>query len=409
MEHGHSICRLPLYSPSYPSPCYSEDPAGGETTLACSPRVGTGLLPTGIFTKSCGSATVVLFNQEQGADAPSYRRQAVVRGSLILEGDTTNICEVVAKLGGQLEVISDTGGTTIKIFKKTCPLWSSSSSSSCPQTMNFACEFPSTFHHRDTEFPLPPSYTTNFPGVPTLMARCTYSLTFSIAKDRRLGILSKTKIISVPVEYRPQSSPPRGISLTPSFRCTVKNLPEEWHQSSFVMRPRSYSNLVSLHCQVFIPSVRVFGLGDTIPIHLQVSGPLASLRELISPASSDRIVRVYLTRMVTFEHQGKTTWRVVQTGEARTLLPLPPFVNFDRDCRRPACNQDESCVEVLDWAGEIRCDGEVAVGGFQAAGLTVKDFITLELTPAKPASSPLLVVQHAIPIRFVTESYIEPT
>ncbi|KAJ7318171.1 hypothetical protein DFH08DRAFT_790065 [Mycena albidolilacea] len=395
---------LPLYSPSHPSPSYSQDPTHDETRLDLSPRVRRGLLPTGIFTKVCGSATVVLFDQEPTARVPSYGIHGSVRGSLILEQERSQICEVVAKLEGRLETATiGSGALTIKVAKITHCLWSSSSSSSaCPETVNIACNFPTTFQHNDCEYRLPPSYVARFPGFPSLFAKCTYSLTISITKDRQLGFLSRTKLIYVPIDYNPQTVPARGIPTSPSFLASVKTMPEEWHQSSFVVNTRSSSNLFSIQCQAFIPSVKVFGLSHTIPLHLQLCGPLSSLRELVLP-SNDREecpVRVYITRMVTFEHRGKSTWRLHRIGEG-SFSPLPPMADYD--CRK-AC---DPCVETLDWNGEIKCDSAVSIGGFQAAGLTVKDFITLEIIPPKTLLSPLLSTQHAI--RLVTETFIEPT
>ncbi|KAJ7625269.1 hypothetical protein DFH06DRAFT_1304911 [Mycena polygramma] len=418
MEPEFSACALPLYSPSHPSPCYSLDPACDETRLHLSPtRTGTRLLPTGIFTKACGSATVVLLDQDSTARVPSYGRRGSVKGSLILEQDANLVCEVVAKLEGRLGITTtESGAITYKVLKNTYPLWCSSSSSSAfPGTIDFTCNFPASFSHHGNDYPLPPSYIARFPGFPSLFAKCTYSLTISITKDRRLGFLSKTKLIYIPIEYKPQNSPAQGISRTPFFLSAVKLMPEEWHQSSFVMNPRCSSTLSAIQCQAFIPSVKVFGLSDTIPLHVQLSGPLLSLRELILPSSSTpgddgghTPLRVYLTRMVSFEYRGKATWRVQRTGQGH-FRPLPPTVDFDCDCHYdPACDPCDTCVEVLDWDGEVKCDPTVTVGGFQAAGITVKDFITLEIVPLKGVSSSLLKIQHAIPIRFVTDTFNEP-
>jgi len=207
--------------------------------------------------------------------------------------------------------------------------------------------------------------------------------------------------IYVPIEYHPQTSPARGIPPNLYFLSSVKGMPQEWHQTSFVMNARSSSKLSPIQCQAFIPSIKVFGLSDTIPVHLQLCGPLSSLRELVLP-SSPSPVRVYLTRRVGFEDHDKSTWRVQRIGEGH-FPPLPPVVNFDCDCQ-PAHDSCDSCVETLDWDGEVKCDLAVTVGGFTAAGLTVKDFITLEIIPPKAVQSPLLSIQYAIPIRLVTES-----
>ncbi|KAJ7133619.1 hypothetical protein C8R44DRAFT_870987 [Mycena epipterygia] len=72
----------------------------------------------------------------------------------------------------------------------------------------------------------------------------------------------------------------------------------------------------------------------------------------------------------------------------------------DRKPVRPRCDPAGSCMQTLDWDGEVKCDP----GGFQTAGLT--DFITLELIPPNRASAPLLTIQYAIPIRLVTETFV---
>ncbi|KAJ7133424.1 hypothetical protein C8R44DRAFT_698048 [Mycena epipterygia] len=416
---------LPLYSPPpHGSPCYSRDPANDETRLESSARRGTGRLPTGIFTKTYGSATIVLLDQEPDVHVPSYReRRSSVRGSLILERDTGHISEILAKLDCRLELTAvDSAVVIIRTVKNL--LWSSGSSessSSCPGTIDFACDFPAIFQYQDSEYPPPPSYIARFPGFPLLSAKCAYSLTISITKKRRLGFLSKTKVIYIPIEYSPRTYPRSGISATPTpcFLSTVKTMPGEWYQSSFMMNTWDSSTLAPIQCQAFIPSVKVFGLADTIPLHLQISGQIASLRELISPSSaalndtSDDIdqrkslVRVFLTRMVTVECHGRTTSRDMRIGEGR-FRPLPAVVNLNCNCQRP-CNPTESCVQTVDWDGQVKCNPDVTVGGFQAAGLTVKDFITLELIPSTPIPSPLPTMQHAIPIRFVTETFIAPT
>ncbi|KAJ6611447.1 hypothetical protein B0H10DRAFT_368594 [Mycena sp. CBHHK59/15] len=418
---------LPQYSPSHPSPCYSLYPACDETRLDLTPHAGTRPLPTDVFTKAYGSATVVLLDQEPNAQVPTYGRQGSVRGTLILKEDTLNVSEIVVKLEGRLDITTtDAGAMSIKAFKDTHTLWppNSESSSMCPTTIDFSCLFPAAFRHTGQEYPLPPSYIARFAGFPALFAKITYSLIILI-KVRRLGFMSKTKCIYVVLDYNPRMSPPRGISLTQSFLAEVKAMPEEWHQFLFNMKTRSSSTLAPIQGQMFIPSVRVFGLSDTIPLHVQLSGPVSSLRELIPPPTQNHdaattvnyfnslhlkpAVRVYMNRMVSFEYRGKLVWRVSRIGEGRAL-PLPPVMDYDCDFRDTnACGRCDSHVEDLDWRAEVKCNPDVTVGGFSVIGLVVKDFIVLELAPPNPISSPLMTVQHAVPIRLVTESFVPPS
>ncbi|EEB92450.1 hypothetical protein MPER_09038, partial [Moniliophthora perniciosa FA553] len=65
-----------------------------------------------------------------------------------------------------------------------------------------------------------------------------------------------------------------------TFLSTVKALPEEWYQSSSVLKPQSaFQNVVRpVDVHFFVPVVRVFGIRDTIPVHIRFCGPLSSLR-----------------------------------------------------------------------------------------------------------------------------------
>ncbi|KAF7314610.1 hypothetical protein MKEN_00934700 [Mycena kentingensis (nom. inval.)] len=459
---------LPAYSPSEASPDYSVDPADDETTLDASPGHSTRRRSTGIYTKSCGSATVVLLNQPTGARTPTYGRAGVVDGSLILDKESTSaIVQISIRLQGRLEITtSGTGGSTTKVVSVDKMLWDRETMTACPDTLNFQLVFPETFQDGDQTHPLPPTWIARFPGFPSLYAKATYHLGITIVKERRLGFLPKTKLIHIPLEYAPAYSPPRGIAPQPegNFLATIKHMPEEWFQSSFVMKTRAGSGLPQIHCQVFIPSVRIFGIEDTIPVHVQLSGTYSSLRHLLAPpkdagpaspsssalalsrsrsssriplvtapppalpadpapnsasssgSSSDRSsatsqlspVRVSLNRFVSVDHFGRQTRRSLRISATARIQALPPTATFD--CAKPDCAEFcDECAEyilVVDWAGQVRCDPSlVEVGGFSVGALSVKDYLTVELAPPNAQSSPLVAVQHAIPVRFVTDSY----
>lgn len=95
---------LPGYSPSSPAPSYSSTLANDEQRLEHTPRSRARQTPVGIFTKSSGSITVVLEDQEPNATCPSYGRQAAVRGTVILERSeaaseiVVEVCTMLVKL-----------------------------------------------------------------------------------------------------------------------------------------------------------------------------------------------------------------------------------------------------------------------------------------------------------------------
>lgn len=79
-----SCSSLPLYTPSAPSPRYSCEPGCNEQRLQHTPRFNRPT-PTGTFTKTCGGATVTLFEQEDDAKIPIYGRHGLVTGTVYLE------------------------------------------------------------------------------------------------------------------------------------------------------------------------------------------------------------------------------------------------------------------------------------------------------------------------------------
>ncbi|KAF7328020.1 hypothetical protein MKEN_00382900 [Mycena kentingensis (nom. inval.)] len=428
---------LPLYEPPThpaalpePIPDYSPEPAPDEVRLIA--RRSTQSSLTGVFTNAFGAATLVLLGQEDGAEIPSYGRQGTLKGTIILEKDTSSICQVAVKLHGCLDVsTSDVGTSKTTTVNVVETLWSSENASqSCPDRLEFALTLPKMFKHGDDEHPLPPSYQSRFTGMPFITAQSTYALEIVISKGRRkLGILPNTKRLQQRIEYRPESCPPRPISSTPCSFTSIKTMPEEWYQSSFTMKQRRpQDNLFShIHCQVFIPAVRIYGRADTIPVHIQLTGALASLRclVLLGPDSpppdptepqSKSPINIFIMRAVAVHNicKGTTTSRAQRVGTG-LVRAAPPIVDFECSCTtnwalpcRGCCDE----VVALDWEGEVSLGEQAreAVVGFVAGALNVKDLITIEITPpkaAKTCASPLVPVQHGIPIRFVTQSYVQ--
>jgi hypothetical protein len=102
MTPAENICcaRLPVYTPSAPSPDYSSQPAGDEQTLQQTPR-NNRCLPTGTFVRKTRKVTVTLFEQENDAKIPTYGQGGLVSGTIYLE-DHELISDVVLKVRSML-------------------------------------------------------------------------------------------------------------------------------------------------------------------------------------------------------------------------------------------------------------------------------------------------------------------
>ncbi|KAL0960782.1 hypothetical protein HGRIS_005803 [Hohenbuehelia grisea] len=432
---------LPDYTPPAPLPEYSFDPLSGEQRLEHTPRPGSRPTPTGVFIRKAKKVTVVLQDQEDDARIPSFGRHAVVSGSLCLEQPEV-VSEVIVKLEGRMDLtISEGGSKSHSLVNDSFTLWRSSTcQDSCPSTIPFSIIIPSSYEDGDRSRPLPPSYDVAFPGVPGLFAKVVYNLVIILRKARhpKLSFLTKKQIITIRLNYYPRTRPHRPNLENPSLFSSLKIAPEEWQQASAKMKTRPQATIKSIDCHLMVPAAQIFAVSDTIPFHVQLTGPISSLRAFLphpvpetvpsSPASSfsspsfslpppipppkrgrtrtlvppKPTIRVFLLRQIAVEVRAQKAWRNCTLGEGK-LWPLPPRAT-STDCLISA---DEDAH--LDWEGEVRCREDIIVGGFNAGKVTVKDFIVLALTPPDPHTSPLLELQHAHPIRLVTDPWLDTT
>ncbi|THV02995.1 hypothetical protein K435DRAFT_716152 [Dendrothele bispora CBS 962.96] len=390
---------LPPYSVASPPPSYSSDPACGEQSIQLSPRSRS--RPTGTFTKKSGSVTVILMGQDENASTPTYGRQDIVSGFLSLESREA-ISEVRVKLVGQMVlIISEGGSQTTQLFEQDHILWrydpSSDADASCPSTIPFMCRFPSGFStkgHADT--PLPPSLNMHYPGTSSMMITTRYTLKIKVVKARHptMGFWTKVKRMAVSLDYLPRTRPPYSISPSSNWFSDLKIAPEQWHQTVAVIKSRSEDIVPSIDCNLFIPSSKVYSLSDSVPFHVNLTGPLRSLREFLPQPGKDSFpIHVHLLRQICVEVNGAKAWRNSIIGDGAVRGIPPPFSNITSESR------DGS----LDWEGEIKISKNVHICGFNAGDLAVKDFIVLSVSPTVPKSF-IQFQQISVNIRLATES-----
>ncbi|KAG5644775.1 hypothetical protein DXG03_007683 [Asterophora parasitica] len=207
---------------------------------------------------------------------------------------------------------------------------------------------------------------------------------------------------------------------SPSFLSTVKSSPEEWYQVVSDMKMRAASMIIEpVYCHLFIPGGRVFGLTDKVSFHIQLTGALDSLQKLLMPQAVDAPapapwsskkkidkcplhskpkIKVHILRQYTVDSNGKRAIQDKIIGEGE-IWEVPPAI-----CEAAGAVH-------LDWEGELKIDGTVTIGGFVAGNVSVKDSVVLTVIPptVDHQPSPFLSLQMSIPIRVVTDSYVEVT
>ncbi|KZT28393.1 hypothetical protein NEOLEDRAFT_1154611 [Neolentinus lepideus HHB14362 ss-1] len=419
-----SVAPPPSYYPSSEAPTYSSEPSSSEQRLDFSGRRGRAI-PTGRQFKRSHRITLILENQEEDALIPTYGRAATISGEVqVKRREDAKVLSVAIKLDCKLSLtVAEGFHTSFYLMSECFILWENdrSCTRSCPYVFSFDVPLPTQGRIGESTPPLslPPSYDVAFDGVPGLYAKSVYTITVMLTESRPLGFLKRKRHLVTPFNYYPRSRPHRPIlPHSIPFHSTLKIAPEEWSQVISQMESRTNSGIAPLDCHLFIPSVQIYSLSDTIPFYVQLRGPPPTLRAFLQPAppplpstpfdfpslpslipaKSDPTqmptVRVFLYRQVTVAVRGQKAWRTAVLGEGK----LRRVVRYEED-GQSQCS--------LDWDGEVRCKEDVAVGGFRVGPLVVKDFIVLSLVPPSPQTSPLLEHQHAHPIRLVTDSFTE--
>ncbi|KAJ7783319.1 hypothetical protein B0H16DRAFT_1496317 [Mycena metata] len=406
---------LPAYAFS-PTPSYASLPRTGDSTVEYTPRAGAAGPTSGTLTKNWRGVTIIFKNQEESSQSgiPTYGRNAIICGEIGLENPEA-VLTICLKLQGRIDLSSsDCGQIEQTIVDEQHVLWDRAKSGRCPSVVGFALAFPTTYKDEDKLYRIPPSFETVILGSPLLAVKCAYKLRITITKTSgRLSLFKTTsKTYPIPLAFKPRTRPARPIIQDLSFISTLKAAPDEWHQMLVTIPTKEKAEVEPISCHFLIPSIATFCLSQPIPFHIQLCGSRDSLQLFYGsapveapPPGSKRprrrqyaaIVRVYVARQVYIEVHGKSSWRTIVVGEG-ALRPLPPTAYTD----------DADAREVsVDWEGEVRCKDDVTCASFSANHLVVKDFIIFALTPANVRSSPLLPIQHAHPIRLVTDGWTE--
>lgn len=400
---------LPTWTPSCPAPSYSQKPYGDEQSLGYSPRTrAIHILPDGRFFKKSRGASVLLYNQTEGCQLPTFGPHApLVAGEVTIPSSRDRIISVTLKIKGDMHVLIMGGAKCIHTLDLSYPLWTRKDvSDSCPESLSFATVIPNTYTENDETYLLPPTFHAPVESMLQAYVKTQYSLTLEIVRTvhSKLEFLRRKTSLSVPFKYEIRDRPRHSYICAPPTSI-LKSVPEEWDTVSTTIGTKPETDLSPIECQLVLPSTRTFGLSDPIPFHLELFGRPESLRTFFgtdattSSKGSTMVkspLRLSLIRLVSVTLGELRGSRSVVLGEAE-LKALPPSLYHTA---QEASDQREVSLE---WEGELRAK-DTEVGGFHSGAVSVRDFIMLSFTPWSYETSPLVRDQHFYPIRLVTDS-----
>ncbi|KIP08620.1 hypothetical protein PHLGIDRAFT_117121 [Phlebiopsis gigantea 11061_1 CR5-6] len=440
----------PSYSPSSaPSPPYTCCPSIEEQRLYYVARPSSNEAPEGVFTVTARGVSVTLNHQEDGTDTPVYTRRGLVSGEIRLEDDHA-VAVTVQLEGHQKMSVTELAPVTLVLFSQKHTLWKRQKQEACPKTIDFRLPFPTTYPLNGADHELPSTFVAHFPDSPGLYAEIAYTLTVKISRPR-LGTWKQHTNITIPVKYQPRSRPflPISPDLYP-FLSTVKAAPEAWHQVTSVILPGE-DDVGPIDCHLFIPSVQIYGLTDTVPFHLQLRGPSNSLSALVGLSvgarsmslpplaklrSRTRLGKRAATpppqRTRICDHAAQYPWSLQSPYVFVASMPGDLRSLGSARSREPARTALAVRVYVLRqvatkvkgqraWRNRVLAEGTLrAVGeppcfgastgsetvpSFIAGELQVKDFVVVQVSP--PASPLFEEHQFSHSIRLVTDTYRE--
>ncbi|TEB39630.1 hypothetical protein FA13DRAFT_1618864 [Coprinellus micaceus] len=437
---------LPAYTPSPPAPNYSHQPACGERSLQHS--LGAGFRfrnPDHMFVKTTGKYAITLRGQEPGIRTPWYGRDEIINGFVSIE-DPERVTSVELLVDGKLDITMAEGFSKVTtLVNASSTLWKrSESSQTYPGNVEFAFSLPDKYESGGKHYPLPPSFhEIERDGPQFLIIRSAYRIRVSITKaPKNVFTWEKTEHVFLTFDYLPRSRGMEPISTVPGCLANIKSLPNEWYQATRTFPIDSHPHLEPVTANLFIPSARVYPMTDAIPFHVQVSGPVSSLKVAllsgeadsspssprISPTSSitgssgkrrslsipiprsksptaaclrkcePKTLRVYIIRQIRAEIRVKKQLKNIIIAEG-TLESVPPVMT---DCySRP----HDGSMEYLSWSGSLKCVPEVRTGGFEGENVKVTDYVALTIGNSKV---PWVDMKCSIGIKLVTDSWEDP-
>jgi len=240
--------------------------------------------------------------------------------------------------------------------------------------------------------------------------------------------------LSTPLIYHPCSRPPTPLPppLHPITFTPRLDSRSDWQAFSAIIKSKrpckgSPPELEDIESKLYLPTTRAFPTIQPIPFYLSFLSSSSTLGVFMpfgpqTPGSASssifsiggyRCTRMRLTRQVIVDAKNPNlraqTASVVQRELARdgTSTLGGPISSSSEMWDMTVIGEGSFNLfnHGSDWitfCGEIPISSEVEVSGFKAAGLLVRDFLSLTMVPPDPTKSPFKEFHQRIPIRLTT-------
>ncbi|KZV82436.1 hypothetical protein EXIGLDRAFT_778550 [Exidia glandulosa HHB12029] len=337
------------------------------------------------YVKSAKSISLRLLNQHPGCTVPTCDDATAIRGVVGLD-NTRGLTGVELHIEGSVR-LHEYGGLkrTTQVLSHTINLWPPANGGSpgdAPRELPFEYRVP-------TEPRLPPSYEVSIGGGSygnrdangfnawvryriTVRAQGLGSSTFNNIKplehllDRTLTVpILFTSRLRAPHDSLPDAS---NLAHVPPLEATLRN---------------ASSKLEPVQAQVRVPQPTTYCMRRPVPVSIRLAGGSGKL-EMYSVNAS---VLRRSTQIVSVKEENDKTWM-----EAVDLIGEGALLRVRED------------ADGVAWVGDVSVRSNVMAGSFAVDGLTVRDFLVLDIIPPKNKPGMLLVdARISIPITLTTD------
>ncbi|KAF6755930.1 hypothetical protein DFP72DRAFT_989989 [Ephemerocybe angulata] len=374
-----STTSLPAYvaTSDNRAPTYSYEPAAHEQRF--------------VKQSKSGHISLRLTGQEEDVTVPVYVSNSIVEGSVELSR-TEGITRIELKIEGNLKIreIGEGGHSTVKLCLENQVLWSKGQDAPSPSMLAFSFRLPESFTFEDKTYPLPPTHGVKLSGFPGFTANIDYSVSVLINKpntraisSKAMGLIVGTTAVNTPFLYRPRTRPPSAVPPPLITNASGFALAPEWTLLESVL-PSRQPGLQDIATKLYIPSNRTFYMRETTYLPLSPTAKTLNSRK----STQVQLMRQSTVDVRNIEKDGlkQDMWRVDCIGEGTIKLTAdaPLWIAYN---------------------GEIKVDPEVAIAGFKAAGLSVKDCILFTVTPPEPAKCPFGDLRQVASVKLTTDPW----
>ncbi|EIW59118.1 uncharacterized protein TRAVEDRAFT_122036 [Trametes versicolor FP-101664 SS1] len=405
-------------------------PLGGIYPLPRTPAaVDTKKAKRGHYVKHSSRVTLLLSEQDEGAEVPAYSTGDTIEGILAI-ARSSGLLALEVKVEGTIliEELGGSGTRTVKVVDELVYSWIPSRNGPFPPQASFRYTLPTTFRDPDSgnRHPLPPTYSARLDGIPGFRVTIAYVVAVNLTRMREAASLWRG-VTNMRVPFRCiHRTRPALQGPFPSLSQKTEDKPRTLF--AFRLRPwRAGAPVIKVH--VYLPASQVCSAQEPIPFHVSLLADeltLAPFAEYRPPATS------FLSLSTSVSGSNTSSESVASSGRMPFLPLAVRKLQRAQRCplriqvqRTTVVDTQQSHLYCSEWIGQgvvhntsrrantVVWSGAIIIppraaglgGGFEVDGMKVVDSIVLSIEPPSGSRPQYIPFSENVPLRLTSDSF----